>query len=127
MRRYASTFVLLLTLSIGEMHSFWTGDTTTQNWILKTYRPMITAWNVKFVSIQACFILYFGAWLLYRENHVNRTTVKAFFWFAIFDTIVYFYNYKIRGFGQAYYWFAAIWLLIYWIHGKNKRANEAAN
>lgn len=114
MRKYATSFILLAALTVGELHSLWANDTRVQNWILTEYRPMVMAWNVTFAGMQLTIILYFVAWLLYRSNKVNRTTVLAFFWFAIFDTIVYFYNYKIRDFGQMYYWFAAFWVISYY-------------
>lgn len=114
MRKVATTLILALTLTVGELHTYWQGGTTKQNWIISEYRPMLIEWNVKFAAGQLQFIMYFLAWVLYRPNRLNKTTVWAFFWLAIFDTIMYFYNYKLHDFGKIYYWFAAFWALSYY-------------
>lgn len=62
---------------------------------------------------EVIIIMYFAAWLLYRPNKINRTTVIAFFWLAILDCFLYFYNYKLSGFGAVYFWFIGFWYLTF--------------
>lgn len=114
MRNWLSSIILALSLFVGELHTFWAKDTMVQNWIISEYRPMLIVWNVKFAIAEILPIMYFAAWILYRNNKVNRTTIWAFFWLAIFDTIVYFYNYKLHDFGNIYFWFAAFWALSFY-------------
>lgn len=59
-------------------------------------------------------IMYFAAWILYKKNRVNKTTVTTFLWLAIMDICLYFYNYKLSGFGLVYFWFTGFWLLTYY-------------
>lgn len=116
MRAYLTTFLLVLTLPIGELHMLWEGDTRAENWILTVDRTMLIKWNMKYVEAQVIVILYFAAWWLWKPNKVNWTTVIAFFWLAIIDTCMYFYDYKTGDFGKVYYWFVGIWFLVYKWH-----------
>lgn len=116
MREYVTTIILVMTLPIGEVHSYFVNNTTVQNWIIAKEVPMLLHWNIKNVASQLSVIAYFVAWVLWRDNKVNKTTVKAFLWLAVMDTILYFYNYKTNGFGSVYFWFAGFWLLsYYWV------------
>lgn len=114
MRKYLTTILLVLTLPIGEVHTFWAKDDTIQNWIWKWEMPMLVHWNLKFAEQQINIIIYFVAWLLWQPNRINKTTIWAFFWLAIFDTLMYFYNYKTGGFGKIYFWFVGFWLVAYY-------------
>lgn len=113
MRAYSTTILLTATILIGELHTFWEGNTTVQNWIVNAYRPMTIQWNVKFLSQEVCIFAYFLAWILYHPNRVNRTTVLAFAWLSVFNIFLYLYNYKLGGFGAIYFWYAAFWILSY--------------
>lgn len=116
MRAYWATILLILTLPLGELHSYFNRSTVVQNWIVNAYKPMPLPWNVKYAEGQFIIILYFLAWLYYKPNKLNRTTVIAFFWLAILDTVLYFYDFKTGNFGRVYFWFAGFWLLSYnWV------------
>jgi hypothetical protein len=114
MRAYLTTIILSLTLVVGELHKIWEHDTRIQNWIISEYYPMLIKWNMKYLEIQIVVIMYFLSWLVYTPNHVNKTTVQAFFCLAIMDTFLYFYNYKTHGFGVVYYWYLGFWLLSFY-------------
>ena len=116
MRRFLTTIILVITLPLGELHSYWAKDTRVQNWIIAVRRPMLISWNIKFVEMEVVVIMYFLAWTFYIKNRINKTTVEAFLILSIVDILFYFYNYKLGGFGSAYLWFALIWLVIYYRH-----------
>lgn len=117
MRRYAATILLSLTLFIGEVHTYWEGrPLRPQNWIWKVSREMPLQWNIKLASVQLNMILIFLAFLLYVPNRVNKATAVTFFWFAVLDTVLYFYNYKTFGYGYLYLVLAVIWLMAYFWH-----------
>jgi hypothetical protein len=118
MKPYLTTILLILTLPLGELHTFWSTDTEVHNWIWKVERPMTIGWNIKFAVAQVNLILYFLAWLLYVANRVNKTTVIAFLFLAILDTVFYFYDYKTGDYGKLYFWFIGFWLIVfYWTRG----------
>lgn len=112
-RSAATTILLSCTVLIGELHNFWSDNAQVQNWIVANPRPMLIAWNVKYLTNQITPILYFLAWILYRANRVNLTTIKCFLVFSVFDTILYFYNFKTYGYGGVYVWLIAIWAAMY--------------
>ena len=116
MRRFLTTIILVITLPLGELHSYLAKDTRVQNWIITVRRPMLVSWNIKFVEMEVVTILYFLAWLFYLKNRINKTTVVTFLILSIIDVGFYFYNYKLGGFGSVYLWFALIWLIIYYRH-----------
>ncbi len=112
--RYWSSIILAITLPVGELHTYGS-DTKVSNWILTQYRPMPESWNLKFAMDEIVIILYFLAWMLWKSNVVNRTTVVAFFVLAIMDTLLYFYNYKLYAFGNVYCWFIVLWGMIFYL------------
>lgn len=125
MRNNWSTIILVLTLPLGELHTFWANDTTVQNWIITEYIPMTVQWNIKFSAQELSVFAYFWAWVLWKENKVNRTTRMAFLWLAVMNVLLYFYNYKLGGFGKIYYWFAAFWIIVYkWNYFTNWLLNK---
>jgi len=120
-----STIILVLTLPLGELHTFWANDTSVQNWIITEYIPMTVQWNIKFSAQELSVFAYFWAWVLWKENKVNRTTRMAFLWLAVMNVLLYFYNYKLGGFGKIYYWFAAFWIIVYkWNYFTNWLSNK---
>lgn len=111
MRKYLTTILLAATFFISEIHTFWESTSlTTQNWILRGYAPMTLQWNIKYAAMQANFIIWFVAWLLYVPNRVNKTMVVTMLVWAIVDTIMYFYNFKNYQYGPVYLWLAAIFI-----------------
>lgn len=114
MKKYLTTILLCLTLPLTEVHNYWAGTDENQNWIIAVPTFMPVRWNIRFAADQLIVIIYFLAWLLYYANKVNKTTVLAFFWLAVFDTFLYFWNYKTQGYGSIYLWFAGFWLLCYY-------------
>lgn len=115
LRMYATTYVLLLTIYLGEVHTFWEKQNppVIQNWIWRKPTPMSIQWNVKQAVDQLNYILVFVAALLYRKNKVNRTTLKAFIFYCSVDTLMYFYNYKTFDYGYVYLGVGTIWILMY--------------
>ncbi len=125
MRKYLTTIILALTLPLGELHTYWINDTRVQNWIYAINRPMLISWNVKFVVSELSVIAYFAAWILWKSNIVNRTTIVAFFWLAIVDMILYFYNYKTgQNYGIIYFGFAIFfWVTVYLYKWRNRKTS----
>lgn len=117
MRNHATTWVLALTLILGELHTvpiFSDDPMKTENWILRSYKPMTESWNMYYLESQLIKPLYFLAFLLWKRNKVNITTIKAFLFAGVIDTGMYFYNFKDPlFFGSFYVWMAAIWFLVY--------------
>ncbi len=118
MRKNLFTWIMGLTLFVGEIHSLWfvTDDVNDkENWILRAYKPMTLSWNLKYLEGQILVPLYFIAFLFYRPTKVNRTTVRTFVYFGVIDTIMYFYDFKNpMFFGSVYAWILAIWFLVYY-------------
>jgi hypothetical protein len=117
MRKYATTFLIGLTLLVNEIHTFWERKPVSiQNWIIDAYKPMTVQWNVKYASDQLNFILFAFALLLYVPNRANRSTAITLVCYAFLDTIAYFYNYKTFGYGLIYLILAGIWNLSFFWH-----------
>lgn len=114
--RYATTWILLLTIALGEVHTFWERrDPVYENWILFRYVPMTVQWNVKIAIDQLNYILYFIAAFYYGRypNRINKITIKTFIWFMVIDMGMHFYNYKTFDYGYVYFLLALIWLTLY--------------
>lgn len=75
---------------------------------------MPVSWNIKYACDEVVIILYFVAWLLYRTNRVNTTTVRVFLLLAIMDIILYFYDFKMHSFGSVYFWFIGLWIFMFY-------------
>lgn len=114
MRKYLTSFLIALSFVVAELHCFWINDTRVQNWILQRPTPMTIGWNVKHASDQLIWILVALSLLFYRPNRHNRTTVKVFVLWTIFDTCVYFVNFKTAGYGAMYLWLIAAWVIIFY-------------
>lgn len=116
MRKYLTTILLASTFFISEVHTYWEKKPVVyENWIIRNYKPMPVQWNVKYASMQAIYIIWFLAWILYVPNRINRVMVVTVFIWAILDTILYFYNFKNYEYGPVYLWVGAIFILtLYW-------------
>lgn len=115
--RYATTWALMITIILGEVHTFWERSKLVyENWVLFNYVPMSVQWNIKTAVDQLNFILYFVATFYYGRypNRVNMTTVRTFICFMIIDTGMYFYNYKTVNYGYVYFLLALIWAAMYY-------------
>ena len=122
MRKYATSYILALTIMLGELHTFWEkGEQHVENWIVEEYRPMTVQWNVKYAIDELNPILYFVAMFLFVPNRVNKTTVLSFILFASVDTLSYFYNYKTYGYGWMYFLLVICWLIVYFCMSRNKQ------
>jgi hypothetical protein len=94
-RKYATAFLILISLSIGEVHTFWEKDAIRyENWIYSISVPMSIQWNIKFLTSGINSILIALALLLYQRNRFNKSIAIGYFFFTIFDILLYFYNYK---------------------------------
>lgn len=114
MRKYATTWLLLISIFIAEAHSYvGRCATVVQNWIYAVERPMEIQWNIKYASDQVNAIIYFVAMLLYLPNRINRTTVITFIILCIVDAAMYFHNFKTLYYGSVYLWTIILWLFLY--------------
>lgn len=122
MRRNLTTWILCLTLAIGELHTlpFFSDDPNKQeNWALKAYKPMTQKWNMYYLEMQLIVPLLFLAFFFWKPTKVNRTTIRAFLYAGVIDTIMYFYDFKDpMYFGSFYVWLAGIWFLVYFWNSK---------
>jgi hypothetical protein len=116
MRKYATTWLLIISIVIAESHSYIPEKyaTVKYNWIRTVDRTMELQWNVKYVSDQVNFILYFLAMLFFIKNRVNKTTVLTFITLSIVDLGMYFHNYKTLHYGSVYIWTLGFWVLIFY-------------
>lgn len=124
-----TTWVLLLTLIIGELHAlpiFSDDPMEAENWILRAYKPMTQSWNMYYLESQILKTLYFLAFLFWKPTKVNITTIRAFLYAGVLDTFMYFYNFKNPlFFGSFYVWMAIIWFMVYyWRTGKGMLVNH---
>lgn len=114
MRKYATTFILALSILIGEVHTFWEGrsqEPIDLIWVRDVYMPI--QWYIKLIGLQVNYTLYFLALYLYGENRINRASAVAFILFSLVDTLMFFYNYKTYGYGSAYFILLILWISAY--------------
>lgn len=143
MRNYLTSLLLAITLPLGELHTYFSKYEKTvyvdgqyltlkmedgkwveekkQNWILTEYRPFVFSWNVKYSVDELIVILYFLAWIFYKENRWNRSVIISFLALSIMDGLLYFYNYKLYGFGSVYFWFIGFLLISFFFILKIKK------
>lgn len=116
MKKYATTWILILSIVIAESHSYLPAEYAirTENWILTVDVPMQVQWNVKFLSDEITAILYFVAMLFYNGNKVNKTTVITFIILCVVDLFMYVHNYKTLHYGSVYVWALGVWVLIFY-------------
>lgn len=128
MRKYATTWLLILSIVIAESHSYISEipylpkdfATRKQNWILTVDRTMEVQWNVKFLSDEINAVLYFLAMFFYNRNKYNKATVVAFIFLCFVDLIMYFHNYKTLHYGSVYIWGLGIWAATFYTIRKCK-------
>lgn len=119
MGKYLTTVLLWASLIIGEAHTFFEKSSTKPvNWIWTNPRPMSLQWNVKFVSMEICFLLFALAIVVYKRNRINVTTALTMTIFCSIDIVMYFVNYKVYGFGTVYVLTLLIWIIIYNTYGR---------
>lgn len=117
MRRYTSTILIVTSLFIGEVHTFWERrPVEVQNWIYAKPTPMSVQWNVKFAASELSYLLLALALLLYTPNRVNKSTATALVCFAAFNILAYFYNYKTFDYGLLYIVFIIAWIISFFRH-----------
>lgn len=115
MRRYSTSLLLWLTVTIGELHCLFAQVPGQYNWVWRRPTPMSLQWNVWFVGKDLNFILLLLAIGLWQRNKHNIITLRVFTYFAVIDFFLYFYNHKTYEYGKIYLWMAAAWLLMfYW-------------
>lgn len=122
MRKYATTWLLVLSIIIAESHSYIPEKYATkkENWIYAIDWPMELQWNVKFVSDQVNAILYFLAMFFYNRNAYNKATVVTFIILCCIDLIMYFHNGKTLHYGSVYIWSLGIWAISLYTIRKRK-------
>jgi hypothetical protein len=110
-KKYITSILLYLSLLIGEVHTLFenTGNSLI-NWIWFRSVPMTLQYNVKYATNQLWYIFVFVAMLYYTPNRINKTTVRAFVFYSVIDTLFYFINYKTFEYSIVY--FLVLW---YWI------------
>jgi len=114
MRKYLTTWLLILSIFIAESHSYLGRySEIKQNWIFTLDRTMEMQWNVKYLADQINAIIYFFAMYFYIPNRANKTTVISFIILCFIDLIMYFHNYKTLNYGSVYVWVITIWGLIF--------------
>jgi len=149
MKKYLTFILLSSSLLLAELHTFWERKTKIENvngvqvqmvkygnewkpikqenWILKLYVPMPVQQNVKMTTDEAWYILIFGIMLVLlkrkdQDNRINRTTIKTFICFAIYDALFYFYNYKTKEYSMVYFLLLVTWIIIYIYDGRRNKA-----
>lgn len=116
MKKYATTWILILSIVIAESHSYLPDEYAMkkENWILTVDVSMPVSWNVKFLSDEITAILYFVAMLFYNGNKVNKTTVITFIILCVIDLVMYVHNYKTLHYGSVYVWLLGVWVLVFY-------------
>lgn len=123
-----SSFTILLacTYIIGQAYELFEGMNITQNWILFKYRPMLIAWNVKFLSEEICRViealaLYVLA-MKYKVDQDFMIPIKIYLVYRMLDIPMYFLNYKTQ-----YYWTVYVVLGLIELYLRYKRKKEYKN
>lgn len=111
LKPYKTTLFIWFSLIVGEAHTFFENSKASANWIFNNYVYIPIQWNVKYAGNEIQNVLIALAFLFYRDNKVNKATIKTFLFYYILDLLFYFYNYKRDGYGVVY-----TLLLIFWIY-----------
>lgn len=122
MRKYATTILIMASMLLAELHTFWPSGGEPENWIWRNYIPMSVRWNVKYLSNEMWPILIFVSLLLYKKNKINYTTILAGLVWCILDVMMYLYNYKTTGYWKVYFWIVPIWIIMYLWKGRKQEA-----
>lgn len=117
MRKYATTWLLILSIVIAESHSYIPEKYASkkQNWIYSIDWTMEVQWNVKYLSSEINAIIYFLAMFFYDRNKYNKATVVTFIFLCCIDLIMYLHNGKTLHYGSVYIWSLGIWAISYYI------------
>lgn len=115
MRKYATTWLLILSIVIAESHSYIPEKYASkkENWIHTIDRTQELQWNVKDVSNEVTAIIYFLAMFFYNKNRANKATVVTFIVLCFIDMVMWFHNYKTLHYGSVYVWILGIWGLTF--------------
>lgn len=126
MRDNLTTFILFLSLLVGETHSTpFFSDIKTENWIIRKYKPVTQQWNMQMVESKIMVSIYFLSFLVYRPTKINDTTIITFIYGGLLDTAWYFWNFNDPLFYGSYYvYLMLIWLLVYYWNEGVKQAIE---
>ncbi len=117
MKQYASTLLVVISMFLGELHTFWEREPLRpQNWIYAVSREMPLQWNIKFAADQLAYLMIAIAFLLFVRNRVNMATATALTVFAVLNLGMYFYNYKTFGYGWLYIAFVIVWIIAFIRH-----------
>lgn len=116
MRKYATTWLLILSIVIAESHSYIPEKYANkkENWIYSIDWTMEVSWNVKLLSHEVNGILYFLAMFFYNRNRVNKATVVTFIFSCCIDLIMYLHNGKTLYYGSVYVWTLGIWAVAFY-------------
>lgn len=116
MKRYATTWLLILSIVIAESHSYIPEKYASkeQNWIRTINWTMTVSWNVKFLANEINAILYFLAMFFYNKNKYNKATVVTFIFLCCIDLIMYLHNGKTLYYGSVYIWTLGIWAVTFY-------------
>lgn len=115
MKQYATTLILWASLLVNEAHTLFS-----DRMITYAGRPMALSWFVWFVSNSLWGVMVAAAILFYKDNRINRTTVKAYFLFCVVDAAMLFINFKQREYESIYTLLLIGWVIIY-NHGTKER------
>lgn len=115
MRKYLTTWLLILSIFIAESHSY-TGKYAMmqQNWVWTLDRTQELQWNIKDMSDQINAIIYFFAMYFYIPNRKNKTTAISFIILCFVDLFMHLHNYKTLYYGSVYVWISLLWVGIYY-------------
>lgn len=115
MKKYATTWLLILSIVIAESHSYIPEKYASkkENWIHTIDRTQELQWNVKDVSNEVTAIIYFLAMFFYNKNRANKATVVTFIVLCFIDMVMWFHNYKTLHYGSVYVWILGIWGLTF--------------
>jgi len=114
--KYATTIILWLSLIVTEIHSL------VENTVA-TFNGMTLQWYLWLSGNEAAAVFIAAALYFYKENKINRTSVKAYFLFCITDMVMFFVNYKQDGYEAIYTLLLIFWILIY-NHGSGRTTNR---
>lgn len=128
MRRYATSLILWASLLVNEAHSLFSTTGLLKMYadkqIIVTGGSVTVQWYVWLIGNSLWGIMIAAAILFYRENKINRTSIKAYLLFCLIDFAMLFINFKQHDYEAIYTFLMIGWVLIY-NHGT--RTNRQRN
>lgn len=107
MRLLLPMFLFVLSYFIGQLYQLFDtpyyNDKGPVNWIWLEQRPMLIAWNVKFLSEEVCRVVEAIAVMIIAGHtgiKVLKLTATAYLTYRCLDFIVWFVNFK-----TYHYWY----------------------